>query len=95
MGTHNNKSSNIQKEAKNQINDTNISYSYSNLNLIKSIHITKKILSYLDKRKELNLIKYNNKFKSHFGYNIEDYKNISKIYIKVSKDGIIKEYLIE
>ena len=64
------------------------------LKMIKSMIITKNVLSYLNPRKKFELIKYNNNLKNSFGLNIEDYKQYSKKYIAGNKDGFVKEFLL-
>ena len=65
-----------------------------NLNMIKSIYITKKIFSYLIINKKLELIKYNKKLSQSFGYTIDDYKKLCKRYIVFGKNGKGKEYIM-
>ena len=93
MGINNNKNLNKQKAEINEINSSN--KSFTNISLIKSIYITKKVLSYLDQKKKLNIIKYNNKLKTLLNYDIDQYKTLSQKYIEYFKDGMAKEYLTE
>ena len=65
-----------------------------NINIIKSIYITKKILSYLENNKKLELIKYNKQFSQNLGYTIDDYKKLCKRYVIYGKNGKGKEYIM-
>ena len=93
MGINNNKKSRTQKTEINELNSSN--KTLTTISLIKSIYITKRVLSYLDQRKHLNIIKYNNKLKTLLNYDINQYKALSQKYIEYFKNGIIKEYLTE
>ena len=71
------------------------SFQLANGNIKKIISkvILKKILSHLYINKKLDLIAYNKQLQNKLGFNIEDYKDISKKY-KIVTNGIIKEYLL-
>ena len=65
------------------------------INLRNSIHsryIKKNIFSYLNNKRELNLIKYNKTYQKELGINIQDYKLLSKKYLIIEKNGTCKEY---
>ena len=51
---------------------------------VKSSYILKKIFSNLNKKKELYMIIYNQKFQNLLNINIDDYKNM-RVYIKLVK----------
>ena len=67
---------------------------HTNINLIKSKVIIRKVFSYLNTRKILDFIKYNNKLKNIFGYNIDDYKKLCNRYIIINRNGKGTEYLM-
>ena len=62
---------------------------------IKSLYILKKIVSFVDLVKKMNIIKYNKKFQKKFGININNYKVKSGKCIEINKNGFGKEYDIE
>ena len=61
---------------------------------IKSLFIKRKIFSYLDEKKKLNILKYNKIFQKKFAINIGNYINKSGIYKINGINGQGKEYLI-
>ena len=65
-----------------------------NIEMIKSFTVLKKILSLLWCTKKLYLFIYNKKFQNKLSLNIETYKNFSRRYKIVEKNGKGKEYLI-
>ena len=54
---------------------------------VKSIYILKKIIYHLVKNIKLDLIKYNKALQRKMIINIEDYKNLSRIYRIIDKNG--------
>ena len=64
------------------------------INAIKSKCILMGIFSFLDRNRELNIIKYNKKIQKLLSIDIEYYKKISGRYIEGGRNGIVKEYLL-
>ena len=69
--------------------------SFGNIFLIKSAYIAIEILSYLNKNKKFELIKYNKRINHFLGYTLDDYKKISNRYIIYEKSNKGKEYLLD
>ena len=68
-----------------------------NINLekdIKSFYMIKNIFSFLDYKKELEIIKYNKQLQKKFKLNINDYKKGSGKYIIEDKNRKGKEYIL-
>ena len=65
---------------------------YINILSVKSIYITKLILSFLSENIKFNIIKYNKNYQNKFGFNIEDYKRVSGKYKMIDKNGIERIY---
>ena len=65
-----------------------------NLRDIKSLYIVKKIFTFLDENKKLEMIVYNKKLQKMNLINIEDYKIKSGKYKIGEKNGKGKEYII-
>jgi len=61
---------------------------------IKSSFILKRIFSFLNEKKILDMMKYSNELQKAFLVNIKDYKRISGKYKIVEKNGRGREYLI-
>ena len=59
------------------------SLSNINLTIIKSNHILSKIFNNIQKKKSLEIIKYNKKLQNRFKLSIEDYKEYSEIYSSI------------
>ena len=59
---------------------------------IRSFYILKGIFSFLEEKKKLHLMQYNKKYQNDLGYNIEDYKRVSDIYIVDERNGYGKVY---
>jgi len=62
------------------------------ITLINSKYIVEEILSFLKKKKALNLIIYNKSLQKYLDINIDNYKKISGKYKIVEKNGKGKEY---
>ena len=62
--------------------------------LIKSSLVIKKIFSYLEQKRKLKMIIYNNKYQKNLGINIENYKNASGKLVEIDKNGNAKEYYL-
>ena len=62
------------------------------LQSIKSPYFIKFIFSFINEKRKLNLIKYNNCFKNLIGINIINYRFFSGKYIIYEKTGFGKEY---
>ena len=62
------------------------------INNIKSFIIVKKVISLLEKKTKLGMIKYNKIMQTKFELNIDDYKKESGRYIKGERNGKGKEY---
>ncbi len=60
--------------------------------LIKSKYNIMRIFSFLDKRRKLKIIIYNNNYQKLFGINIDDYINMSGKYFEGEKNGKGREY---
>ena len=67
----------------------------TSLKKVRSMYIIGNILSLLDEKKRLYMIKYNKKIQNHLELNIEDYKKISGRYIIGERNGKGKEYILE
>ena len=63
-------------------------------NDIKSYFNLNELFSFLDYRRKLNLIIYNNKLQKILGVNIHDYKKLSGKYKIVEKNGKGEEFSI-
>ena len=63
-----------------------------NLQSIKSIYITKFILSFLSEDIKINIFKYSKNYQNKLGYYIEDYKRVSDKYQITDKNGIERIY---
>ena len=61
---------------------------------VKSDYIIKKIFSFQDERRKLDIIKYSNFFKKKISVNIKNYKMLSGRYKIMEINGIGKEYSI-
>ena len=86
--------SNIKKSC--EIDDKNENIQ-SNINLekgIKSFYMLKNIFSFIDYKKELEIIKYNKQLQEKFKLNINDYKKVSGKYKIGEKNGKGKEYIL-
>ena len=59
---------------------------------IKSCHIVKKVFSFLERKRKLNIIIYNKEFQKIILVDLKDYKKISKKYKIGDKNGKGKEY---
>ena len=66
--------------------------SFVNIRNIKSSYIIKKVLSFLDEKKKLNIIIYNKEFQKMISVNLKDYKSISRKYKIGEKNGKGKEF---
>ena len=81
---------------KNNFNKNN--YSSANLEKIKSNYFIAKIYDNIQRKKYLEIIKYNKKIQNRLNLNIKDYKEFSEIYtaieieIKSNKNKIWKIY---
>ena len=64
----------------------------TSLKKVRSMYIIGNILSLLDEKKRLYMIKYNKKIQNHLELNIEDYKKISGRYIIGERNGKGKEF---
>ena len=84
-----------EKKENNKIVKNNLEESVTDLGNIKSIYITKFILSFLLERKKLDMIIYNKKYQNKFNINIDYYKKISGKYIIGERNGEGKEYYIK
>ena len=102
-----NEQENIEKNDKSTDTDNNQLQNENNANLgskdlernkevdiknIRSFYILKGIFSFLEEKKKLHLIQYNKKYQNDLGYNIEDYKRVSDIYIVDERNGYGKVY---
>ena len=67
----------------------------NNIENINSQYIIQFIFSYIEKRRELDIIKLNKKLKQKLEVNIEDYKKESKRYKVIGEDGIERVYLLK
>ena len=70
----------------------------NNINLrrdIKSAFNLEMIFSFLEQRQKLNIITYNKELQKIFGFNIQDYKEISGRYKIDGKNGKGKEYTLD
>ena len=65
---------------------------YVNLHSIKSLYITKFILSFLIEKIKINIIRYNKNYQNKLGFDIEDYKRLSCKYQITDKNGIGRIY---
>ena len=66
-------------------NTNDMKKSTGNINKIKSIYITKKILSYLEIDKKLNMIRYNKNLQKRLRKDINDYfKEYTEIIIEIT-----------
>ena len=65
------------------------------LKKVRSKYIIENILSLLDEKKRLSMIKYNKQIQNHLELKIEDFKKISGRYIIGERNGKGKEYLLE
>ena len=63
-----------------------------NIRNIKSIFIIKKIFSFLNKKRQLNMIINNKEFQKIISVNLKDYKNVSGKYKISEKNGKGKEF---
>ena len=63
-----------------------------NLNNIKSVFVKKKIFTFLDKTRELNIIIYNKNYQKQLDINLDIFKKISGKYKIAEKNGKGKEY---
>ena len=86
--------SDINETTSKNFNNKELVITNTNINLIKSKIIIRKVFSYLTARKKCDFIKYNNKLKNIFGYNTEDYKKLCNRYIMVGKNGKGIEYFM-
>ena len=59
---------------------------------IRALYINKKIISFLDEKRKLDLIKYNKSLQNKINFNIINYKLFSNRYIIYGDNGINKEY---
>ena len=85
---------NIKKSC--EIDDKNENIQ-TNINLekdIKSFYTLKNIFSFIDYKKELEIIKYNKQLQEKFKININDYKKVSGKYKIGEKNGKGKEYIL-
>ena len=88
MGSH------INETSSKSFNSKKLIITNTNINLIKSEIIMRKVFSYLTTRKKWDFIKYNNKLKNRFRYNIEDYKKLCNRYLIIGRNGKGTEYLM-
>ena len=65
---------------------------YVDFQSIKSIYITKFILSFLSEDIKINIIKYSKNYQNKLGYYIEDYKRLSGKYQTTDKNRIRRIY---
>ena len=86
--------SDINETTSKNFNNKELVITNTNINLIKSKIIIRKVFSYLTARKKWDFINYNNKLKNRFGYNIEDYKKLCNRYIMIGKNGKGTEYFM-
>ena len=63
-----------------------------NIRNIKSSFIIKKVFSFLNEKKKLNMIIYNKEFQKIISVNLKDYKEISGNYKIGEKNGKGKEF---
>ena len=66
----------------------------SNINSIKSPYILKKVFSFIDEKRKLNMIIYNKELQKKLGIDIEEYKKKSGKYKIGEKNGKGKEYIL-
>ena len=59
---------------------------------IKSPFIIKEVLSFIDIKHRLNMVKYNKKLQKISEIDLKDYKKLNGKYIKDGKNGIVREY---
>ena len=84
-----------KKKENNKVGNKISEESITDLGNIKSIYITKFILSFLLEKKKLEMIIYNKKYQNKFNINIDYYKKISGKYIIGERNGKGKEYYIK
>ena len=61
---------------------------------INSIHVFRKIFSFLDERRKLNIIIYSNQLQKELEVDFQAYKNMSGRYKIGGKNGEGKEYIL-
>ena len=61
---------------------------------IKSLIVYKKIFSFFDERKKLDLLKYNKNYQKKMGIKLENYKKLSGRYKLKGIKGYGKEYIL-
>ena len=65
-----------------------------NIRNIKSSYILKTLLSFLNEKQKLNMIKYNKGFQKMFSLELKDFKRTSNRYKIAEKNGKGKEYIL-
>ena len=82
----------IQKNDKLDDKNNLIQSGFNLINNIESFIIVKKLISLLENKTKLEIIKYNKKMQAKFELIIDDYKKESGRYIKGERNGKGKEY---
>jgi len=62
---------------------------------VKSFYMIENIFSFLEEKKKLKMIIYNNKFKEKFGFNLDYYKKIGGKIFRGEKNGYGKEFKLD
>ena len=84
----------MENKIKNDLNKKSKDDKALKLGDIKSLNVYKKIFSFFDERKKLDLLKYNKNYQKKMGIKLENYKKLSGRYKLKGINGYGEEYIL-